>query len=151
MSEFKSVLTKWMHKNGIDCVIEISDYFAYNRENNIIFIATERNEEVELLSEQFFYEYGADYVGYGFFVLGLLHEIGHHFTMSCFDEIDLLIYQLNKDLFLDGESIHERAFNYWEIPDEFAANIWAINFINHHTAAVDELANIFNKEFYHVY
>ena len=145
MSNFESALTKWLRKNGIDCGIEISDKFAYNMEKNTFLIPVERNKEVGLLCEQFFYEYGADYVGYGFFVLGLLHEIGHYFTVSCFDEIDLLLCKMNKEFFLGGESIYERAFNYWEVPDEFSANVWAINFINYHTAAVDELAEIMKE------
>ena len=150
MSEFKSALSEWMHKIGVDCDIKMDDEFAYNVTNNTLLIATEKNSEVECYLEQFFYEYGADYVGYGFFVLGILHELGHYFTLSSFDTEELLLCKIKKML-VNGETMYKTACEYWETPDEFAANIWAINFINHHTAAVDELANIFNKEFYHVY
>ena len=150
MSEFKSALSEWMHKIGVDCDIKMDDEFAYNVTNNTLLIATEKNSEVECYLEQFFYEYGAEYVGYGFFVLGILHELGHYFTTPSFDIEELLLCKIKKML-VNGETMYKAACDYWEVPDEFAANMWAINFINHHTAAVDELANIFNKEFYHVY
>ena len=31
---------------------------------------------------------------------------------------------------------------YWEFPDEFAANVWVINFINEHIDLVEKLVNV---------
>ena len=32
---------------------------------------------------------------------------------------------------------------YWEMPDEFAANIWAINYMNNHIEVVESLCQIY--------
>ena len=40
---------------------------------------------------------------------------------------------------------HSRMIQYWELPMEFAANMWVVDFVNHHIEAVEELCGIYLK------
>jgi hypothetical protein len=53
---------------------------------------------------------------------------------------------LNPSVVISDEEVTiEEMFKYWEMPDEFAANIWAVNFINKNISEVERLVNIFLK------
>ena len=139
--KIEGALRKWLHDNEINCDIDFDDDFCYDAAANKVTIGKKYNSDVRVLFEQFLYEYGMEYVGFDFYTLGFLHEIGHIFSYSNFSFIELVYCSMDK-LFIDGS---DDAFCYWEIDDEFAANVWAINFINEHIEAVEKLINIFLK------
>ena len=135
----EGALRKWFRDNGINCDIDFDDDFSYDAAANKVTVGKEYDVDVRVLFEQFLYEYGMEYVGFDFQTLGILHEIGHFFTLGNFSMEELINCRFEK-LFCEDD---DDAFDYWEIDDEFAANVWVINFINEHIEAAEKLANIF--------
>ena len=140
-TKIEGALRKWFRDNGINCDIDFDDDFCYDAAANKVTIGKKYDSDVRVLFEQFLYEYGMEYVGFDFYTLGLLHEIGHFFTIDNFSMEELVICRFEK-LFIEDS---DDAFDYWEINDELAANVWAVNFINEHIEVVEKLTNIFLK------
>lgn len=144
---FKLGIIKWLCKNNF-CNIDIDfEYdFGYAVDDDMgihcINIGVEANNAVGNYFEQFLYEYGCDYVGIPYPILAFIHELGHVSTLQNFSQFDLKLFELAKQ-FSHGESDHDWYFRYWEMPDEFEANMWAIDFINNHIDAVEELCAYF--------
>jgi len=146
---FKNDIQNWLHKNGFnDLMLGFAKDFAYalfeNNKTGIV-IGVKGYPEIGRYFEQFLYEYGLEYSGILDPVLCFCHELGHHITFKFFTKEEKALFELSKQ-FDHGESDQEWLNKYWEIPDEFAANIWAINFINNHIEAVEELCSIYIKD-----
>lgn len=140
----------WLAKNGFNNIdLTTSLDFAYNITNNTIVIGTEKYPTVGRYFEQFLYEYGLEYSGIFDSVLAFLHELGHVYTIPAFSNAELMLYQIAKNFtaedFTNMETEQEKFNYYWELPDEFAANMWVINFVNNNIEAVEELCNIWMK------
>ena len=146
VEKFKTDLTNWFNKNGfgnIDlCFGEDFMYVIFDDDSFGVQIGVQAYPEEGRYFEQFLYEYGLDYVGIFDPVLSLIHELGHSQTIQYFNAQEQLLCELAKQF---NHSTNEQdCYNeYWEIPDEFAANMWAIKFINEHIEAVKELCNIY--------
>ena len=56
--------------------------------------------------------------------------------------MELKFFELKKQ-FNDEENEQIWFNEYWQVPDEFAANMWVVNFINNHIDAVENLCNTF--------
>ena len=143
---FKSNLNNWFVKNGFDNLpINFTEDFGYAifEDGQVcINIGVQAYPEVGRYFEQFLYEYGLEYCGIYDPVLCLLHELGHHMTYRYFNDNEQVLYRLAKE-FDHGEDQFTWLYRYWSIPDEFAANMWAINFVNNHIDAVEELCEIY--------
>ena len=74
----------------------------------------------------------------------MLHECGHVNTINQFSDSEIFLFDLGKQ-FDHGESDQEWLNRYWLIPDEFAANMWVVDFINNHIEAVEDLCNTFSS------
>jgi hypothetical protein len=137
INKFHNELINWLANNGFsNCDVCFKEDFVYNRIHHRIGIGA--NEPQNGVSfEQFLYEYGLEYMDIWAPILAFLHEAFHHITLSNFEELELKFYRLLKtdDIMTD--------FEYWEMPDEFAANIALINFVNNNINAIIELQNIF--------
>ena len=142
MSNFEIAVHEWLRQNDIDCDISFAEDFGYDVANNTLQIGTIAHEQIATWFEQFLYEYGMEYYGILHPVLSCIHEIGHYFTIKYFSLEEQLMLELAK-MFIDADSECEFMNKYWEIPDEFAANIWAVNFINSHIEAVEGLCYIY--------
>ena len=138
MKEFHDEIVKWLGRNGFDNVDVCFDFdsFGYNPNTYVINIGVGYESEAGRLFEQFLYEYGMKYIGFYDSVLAFLHELGHYNTIYHFNSDDLFCYYAIKALTDDP-------FKYWETPDEMAANVWVIDFINKKVEVVEELCNIF--------
>ena len=137
MKEFHDEIVKWFGRNGFDNVDVCFDFdsFGYNFDKCIINIGVGYEPEAGRLFEQFLYEYGMEYVGFYDSVLAFLHELGHYNTVYNFNRQSLSMYNFIK--------VFQDSFGYWEVPDEMAANIWVVDFVNENIGAVEELCNIF--------
>ncbi len=146
VQKFIDDITDWLNKNGFAKLnISFGEDFAYvllDDEKLGIQIGVQAYPEVGRYFEQFLYEYGMEYTGIYDPVLCLLHELGHNQTLNYFDGKEQLLCELAKQ-FCHSENEHDWYNEYWETPDEFAANVWAINFINNHIEAVEELCCIY--------
>lgn len=143
MTNFEKALREWLKKNNFNCDITFEDDFGYEWDTNILHIGVLGYENVGRWFEQFLYEYGMDYVGIYDPVLALIHELGHYSSLGDFEPEELMLLGFIKDL--DNERMSNQEFmnEYWELPDEFAANMWAINFVNENIEAVEDLCNIY--------
>ena len=149
VEKFKADLANWFNKNGfgnIDlCFGEDFMYIIFDDDSFGVQIGVQAYPEEGRYFEQFLYEYGLDYVGIFDPVLSLIHELGHSQTIQYFNAQEQLLCELAKQF---NHSTNEQdCYNeYWEIPDEFAANMWAIKFINKHIEAVKELCDIYAND-----
>lgn len=149
VEKFKTDLANWFNKNGFEDIgLCFGEDFAYVILDNGEFgvqVGIQAYPEVGRYFEQFLYEYGLEYTGIYDPVLCLLHELGHNQTINYFDGNEQFLCELAKQ-FCHSENEHDWYNEYWETPDEFAANIWAINFINNHIEAVEELCDIYAND-----
>lgn len=142
MFEYK--LQEWLKENGFECAIQFGDDFAYDRESNVLQIGCVGYPTVCRWFEQFLYEYGLEYTGIYDPVLALLHELGHIMTLDQFSEKELRLFQLAKFITEENRMVSSKVmFKYWEIKDEFLANLWAIDFINNNIEKVEKLCQIY--------
>ena len=142
---FEAELKNWLDKNGFSGIDVIDDdEFMYNFEENEIHFGVVSTSE-GIWFEQFVYEYGMEHCSIIPEVLAFLHEIGHSKTMNFFGSEDLEADSTAKFvLSMDGYS-QDTMVKYWELPMEFAANVWAIDFVNNNIDAVEELCGIYRK------
>jgi len=136
ITTFRIDIIKWLAKNNISNIdIQIADQFAYNPEERTIYFGVYDDKETGLEFAQYIYEYGCEYVDIWYPILAFLHEVGHVRTLDNFDEKDRFYYQIIK-------SFKTTNFDYWNVPDEFAANMFVIDFINNNVDALNELIEI---------
>lgn len=139
---FEENVKAWLDKNGFSELDVIDDdEFLYDVENQVIYLGIVSTSEGSWF-EQFMYEYGLNYIGIVPEVLAFIHELGHHCTINSFNNDDLVQDSRAKSVVEFISYSYNRMSVYWELPTEFAANIWAINFINTHFDAVQELCDI---------
>ena len=81
-------------------------------------------------------------VNCGVFVLSLLHEVGHYFTI---DEVDDMEYLKAQDIKAELTDSDEDCKIYFDLADERVATEWAINYINSHEAELKAFAEDFQK------
>lgn len=145
MATFKSTMVNWLCAHGfsnLDIDFEEDFGYAYDDTVNCINIGTKRFDDVSNYFEQFLYEYGCEYCGIPGPVLSFIHELGHFMTISNFSNEELWFCAFAKK-FDHGGTDQEEFFRYWEMPDEFAANMWAVDYINNHIDEVEDLTNTF--------
>lgn len=145
-------LTDWLKNNGCEEIkIHFNpDGFFYNIETKEIALAIETDPETDEYFIDFLEEKGCDVVNYvPTPVLAFLHELGHYHTIYDYEQMELMFYNFIKEAIGadDHMSEREKAFAYWESPDELDANMWAINFMmdTENTEALNELINIFGE------
>ena len=142
---FEVELKNWLDKNGFDDIDVIDDdEFLYDIATNEIHFGVVSTSE-SIWFAQFAYEYGMEYCGIVPEVLAFLHEIGHSKTVKFFDHVDLENDSGAKFILSMNDYSQDTMVAYWELPMEFAANVWAIDFVNTHIEAVEELCGIYCK------
>lgn len=84
------------------------------------------------------------------FLISFLHELGHHETLHIFDDMDAAYcLDVKKDLSiklkdvegLDKEAEREIYQTYFDLPDEYEATMWAIEYIRENTEKIAEFWN----------
>ena len=143
---FLDLLISWLERYGVDdLAVGIDNEFCYNLENNQITIGVLDFPQVNEWTEEYWRKLGLDWIDLNPLVLKFLHELGHHFTLGQFSELDLLLLNLSKPTIdLDAADAKEKMIKYWETPDEDAATRWAIQFIHDEGERVGELQDLFN-------
>lgn len=146
VDNFKNELLTWMHENDIIEVkdVMIGSYFcAHIEEHTVILGGLNQNslERVGKWADHFFVKNGCKYSDIPAVVIAILHEVGHiqTYTQFSFDE-RMDFYEKKKP-----SHTEEEAYEYWYVPDEYAANKWAIEYINTHIKAVLGLYDICTK------
>ena len=128
-------IQKYLHFNGLKFLY--MEESAYDYDNNIIYIG-KNDKPIHNDFRQFLYEYGCneDLTNYNNNTLVFLHELSHCLTNSNYDNLEMIILNFKK------KSV-DNSFDYWEILDEFEANMIVVDFINNNPEAIKELDNIF--------
>lgn len=73
-----------------------------------------------------------------FYTWALLHELGHHNTITSFTKEELI--RCYKKRFRIKKT--HATLPYYNLPDELAATIWAVNYANSHKEEVKELSRV---------
>lgn len=68
--------------------------------------------------------------GYDWFLFSVMHEIGHGMTLDLFDSYDQAMYKIAADQLEELEQTYDVRKTYWELDIEYAANEWAVNWLN---------------------
>lgn len=144
MSEFEVRLRAWLKNQGFDCDVVFDEDFGYDWKENVLHVGTLAFPTIGRWFEQFLCEYGLKWFGILDPVLALVHELGHYATNVLFCDEEIYTFQFIKELGCDDRMDEQAAmFRYWEVRDEFEANMWAIDFINWNIGAVKELITIY--------
>lgn len=131
-----NAFNSWLEKYGFSArVYGLDNEFLYFPEDDEITYSFVYVQEVEKSWEQFFLDLGCRYELSSFWT-SFFHELGHSETIS----------QLTKD---ELEYSAQRAVvannaEYFELPREFIATKWAVNFINNEIDKVEELIDLLN-------
>ena len=140
VSNFNRDLSLWFNAHGISNLefVEGED-FCYYPEQRVIQWGFFGSKETDNHFMQFLYEYGfCQPFIVNTFSMSLLHEIGHYMTLHNFSNETRENDKVAKDNCVSDRSI-ETNYWYWELPTEFAANMWAIDWANEHPTWVAEL------------
>ena len=120
------IVEDWLRRVGLkNTKVKFGDYSQYDGENDIITIGTVPQRATAAYFQDFLQEFFGldngikDYPG---IILAFLHEVGHAKTLHDFPDEELLCYQWLKEGAQDYRA-------YWCVPDEFAANEWAVGFL----------------------
>ena len=143
MTNFEKAIDKWLKENEFNCGFYFDDDFGFDWVENKVRIGTMGYNNVSRWFEQFLYEYGLEYTGIFDPVLAFFHELGHWATNEVFSDSEKMLFNIAKDFIDDRMENQNNMIKYWEMPDEFAANIWAINYMNNHIEVVESLCQIY--------
>lgn len=138
-------LTKWLHDNGFEGVTARANTdfeYAFNsRSIGFAFAVDERSEEIyEKFIEKHFpdFPYVCDR-----FLTSFFHELGHEETEDEFDDYEAILAE--KDKIFEIEDDYERHMTYFEMPFEFRASEWGLNYIMANPDKIAEFARMVNK------
>lgn len=150
IKDFNKELSLWLNAHGISNidVCEGSDW-CYYHESHCLQWGFFEAERTENNFRQFLYEYGCRYISNNTGIMSFLHEVGHIMTLAAFDDVEMEKEFIAKDC-RKPASI-ETNYWYWELPTEFAANSWAINWANTHPEEIKELEEIFERNLTAIY
>ncbi len=128
-------IKKFFNNEGFEVDVEYNSDFAYEYATSTIyysFLIPDKSGEYLM---EFAKEHGLLY-DCGSFVLSLFHELGHHETLDLLDE-----QEEEKSLRIKKKltSSKEDNFIYFNLPDEFAATEWAIDYINSNKQKIKSL------------
>jgi len=144
IEKFKADIQDWLVKNGFENIdLAWNDDYAYGIDSRTIYVGVQAFPEISEWFEEFLVENGCQYSDILDPVKCFLHELGHHETIYQFDNTQLSWFEFFKNF--DDDSLDDKEFlwHYWQVKDEWAANKWAIDFINTNINAVCDLIDIY--------
>lgn len=146
VTEFKATIRAWLDKYQMPQfdIGFCEDDFCFDDDNKVLYFGTTHSPDIEEWFAEYLSENGCNWEGIQGPVLSFLHELGHANTMKEFNMQQLGFCLFTKNLIGQQDDLDEKeaSFAYWDVPDEWAANEWAINFINEHIDAVVEFTDI---------
>lgn len=140
VKNFNTALEIWLAHNGIANIqVHEGADFCYFYETHKIQWGMIVNEKLDHDFAEYFHEYGVEGMTFDkmdIVVFSFLHEVGHVMTLSNFTEEEMLLDSIFKD------DTHD-SFEYWDLPVELAANVWAIKWVETHKEEYQALYNLF--------
>lgn len=142
ISDFNKALTNWCLEQGFGEInFEPCEEFCCYHKSNTIAWEVITDDEMDNQFRQFLYEYGLNYDIYEPFCMSLLHEIGHLMTIPYFSTDEFEEYEASLKAHPPSREI-ENSYWYWELPLEFSANMWAINWANNYMEEFQRLHHL---------
>lgn len=123
----------------VDVIFE-DDEFWVDVEDQVINIGMNTNPEGNRLIQEFvFNEFG---VAMHSFIIGVLHEIGHILTYDkqIYEEGTMMYLMLQMNY--DERHLDEYSLMYFNIPNEYRATEWAVNYYLAFQEECDEFADM---------
>lgn len=148
MTELEQYLTNWLTSHDYELEVhECDDEFFYCDPLSFIGIATHA-KAVDKHFLRFINEHGCKMQFSNAFIPEFLHEVGHDNMNGDFDDDEWEEYRDFEHSFegLDMDN-YDNQLRYMTHPIEFAATMWAIDYINSHEEEIVELANALNRIF----
>ena len=127
-----TILRNFFKDMGFRCSVSLDTDFYYYPETDHISYALVESERTARLFPEFAKANGLQYET-PIFILCLLHELGHHYTIGFFGDDEICDFDEQKEKLGDSD---KDFVTYFGIPDEFEATVWAINFINTHPSEI---------------
>ena len=147
VSNFNRALSIWFARHGISNLeFTEGEEFCYYPEAHAVQWGMLLNDEQENMYAQFMYEYGLERE-VNPFVISLLHEVGHFMTIHQLGEETVQFDYVAKEIAAGAatEVDINSHYWYWELDTEFAANMWAIEWVKNHPAELQELNDLCEK------
>lgn len=121
-------MNKFLSPFGLKCTFG-SD-FAYWTESELIQYTIFLHQDSDVYFSDFIKK-EFDFSVTDIFLVSLLHEVGHYYTIDDFEEDELLEDEYAKAGLTRNPLIteKERNFRYFNLPVEYAATEWAIDFL----------------------
>lgn len=141
VNNFNRALSIWFAEHGITNLLFVEgEEFCYYPEAHAVQWGMLLNDEQENMYTQFMYEYGLERE-VNPFLISLLHEVGHYMTIHRLDSETVLWERVEKHVIANSNLpvTINTLYHYWELSTEFAANMWAIEWINSHPIELLEL------------
>lgn len=129
---------KFCRKNNFDVKIDMGNEFVYYIEEKTVSVSILVDSRIDGYFLDNAYKMGLSY-NCGDFILGFLHEIGHHFTLSDISRRQSIRINKTKER-IDGWKKKDN-YRYFQLLDERIATQWAINYINNNKETLREFAN----------
>jgi len=139
IEKFNNCLEQWLNQQNIYNITVSEGFdFCYYYEINEIQWGMIVDERVSVPLGQFFIKHGLKKQNldmYDRITLSFLHEVGHVMTKHLFD--------VEQDNDFECRSLDD----HWNMPIEYAATKWAIDWINEHYQSYNDLYNLFKAMF----
>lgn len=127
-----TILCNFFKDIDLWCSVGLDTDFYYYPESDHIGYALVVSERTAKLFPEFAKANGLQYET-PIFILCLLHEIGHYYTIGLFSDDEICDFDEQKEKLGDNDNDF---ITYFSIPHEFEATMWAINFINTHPSQI---------------
>ena len=136
---------------GISKAVLSTEYSYVFADGSVTFKITEGSIEDEWFNE--FIEERFGYHVENTFIISLLHEIGHHFTMGKFNKFQqskerVAIAKIEHNLSESNDEDFDKEMykKYFDLPMEKSATKWAVNYYRTHRQAINRFYKKLEKE-----
>ena len=127
-------IRKWLKKNGFSATCRLTRganaELQYDPNYNLIYAPVCYDDSLDELFTGWLTRHGLE-TDLDCITLSILHELGHSETFKYFTEEEWFECAALKELMYVNEDMtdEERGEYYWNMKDEYAANMWLIMFI----------------------
>lgn len=127
-------IRKWLKKNGFSATCRLTRganaELQYDPNYNLIYTPVRYDDSLDELFTSWLTRHGLE-TDLDCITLSILHELGHSETFKYFTEEEWFECAALKELMYVNEDMtdEERGDYYWNMKDEYAANMWLIMFI----------------------
>lgn len=118
-----------------ECDSDFDSDFFYDHEEDRVYFSVLVSERADRLFKQYVWNH-FHFDPPSIFMLSLLHEVGHHYTMDFFDENEIVSFREVKavlsemlDACPDDDEIYSL---YFDLEIEKVATNWAVTYYKHH-------------------